>query len=160
MPILKGKGYFIYTDRPDPGRDSTWKPRWKIDLMIEGEELEEAKRLGMTIKDGSKTIPGPFVSLWRYVEKTNGEPNDKPDTVDSQGNPWPPNKIIGGGSEVHVRFSHFQGTQTKKFYNDLQKVMVVDLVEYEPKDLEPVEGGFVLSDDEVLTGNEEEATAF
>lgn len=160
MPILQGKAYYCYHNRPDTGKAGAgWTPKWKISLHLDTKEaLAEAKDLGMEIKPATKVIPGEYVNISRNVTTKAGDSQDPPEVVDSKLNPWPPKMIIGQGSTVKVRFGIYQGTQFKRTFTDLQKIQVIDFVPWEAEDLKPVEDGFELSDEELFDGAEEEAT--
>lgn len=159
MPILQGKAYYCFHNRPDTGKAGAgWTPKWKISLHLDTEEeLTKAKELGMELKPATKAIPGQYVNINRNVTTKAGDANDPPEVVDSKLQPWPPKMIIGSGSTVRVRFSTYQGTQFKRTFTDLQKIQVVDYVPWEAEDFKEVDDGFELSDQELFDGQEEEA---
>ena len=59
MPVLSGKSHWASITSPN----KTFEPhKWMIDLSLEGEELEKAKKIGLSIKNKGDER-GDFVPL-------------------------------------------------------------------------------------------------
>lgn len=114
---------------------------WTVDVQPDVKGLALLKRVGLGEKVRNKDDDREdFITFRRNELKKDGQPNDKIEVVDADGNPWPEDKPIGNGSTVKVRFSVFEMPARGKFKAIIKpvlyKITVVDLVEFkkaEPK---------------------------
>jgi len=154
MPVLSGKSHWASITSPN----KTFEPhKWMIDLSLEGEELEKAKKIGLSIKNKGDER-GDFVSISRKVYRKDGGENSSPGLVDSQKRPME-NTLIGNGSDVNVLFKTYEWEYAGKagVGSDLQKVQVVNLIPYgDDDDFDVVSGGHSAVDtldDDIPFGN-------
>ena len=154
MPVLSGKSHWASITSPN----KTFEPhKWMIDLSLEGEELEKAKKIGLSIKNKGDER-GDFVSITRKVYRKDGSENNAPSLVDSQKRPME-NTLIGNGSDVNVLFKTYEWEYAGKsgVGSDLQKVQVVNLISYgDDDDFDVVSGGHSsvdTLDDDIPFGN-------
>lgn len=152
--ILDGLAWYTFIHKPDPGNKAKRiGPSYKISLVVDGENLEKAKKLGLKIKDKNPKIKGSYVDIKSKYDETKPD-RKKPVAVDSQKNLIPSNILIGNGSRVRVRFLPFtygEGEVTAI----LKEIQVLELVEYVPTEeekarkgqwLNKVEGGYKVTD--------------
>lgn len=140
MATLKGKSCWSYLNTPD----TKFEPCWRIDLVVDAEEARKAKELGLKIhrtdelKDPVSAALGQYrIKFVRYVNgrgKRKGTQNQPPIAMDVDNNEL--TDIIGNGSDVIVGFRLFEWNNKfgKGISADLEKVKVLNLVEYVPKD--------------------------
>ena len=81
MPVLSGKAHWASIANPN----TTFEPVYSIDLAIEGDELNKARQLGLTIKNKGDDR-GNFVTIKRKQYRKDGSENKRPDLVDSNKN--------------------------------------------------------------------------
>ena len=121
---LTGKCKWAKVQSPD----TTYVPQWSIDMVLEASVAQELEKLGLAVKtdkDGDMII-----KVKRNVTAKSGKPNDPPEVVDSAGNPF--TSLIGNGSTVTVSMAIFEWTHAGRTGVTcyLNKVQVVDLVEF------------------------------
>ena len=126
MPVLSGKAHWASIANPN----TTFEPVYSIDLAIEGDELNKARQLGLTIKNKGDDR-GNFVTIKRKQYRKDGSENKRPDLVDSNKNNMG-NTLVGNGSDVNVLFKTFEWEYAGKtgMGTELQKVQVTNLIEY------------------------------
>jgi hypothetical protein len=151
--VLTGLGYYAFVHKPDQGNAKRKiGPSYKIDLVLDGDQLTKAEKLGLNIKEATDRIPGPHVTIRSKVDTVKYPDRQPPRVMDSQKNPIPKTILVGNGSKVNVRFVPLQYGE-----NDvtpiLKDIQVVELVKYVPTPgelerkgqyLNTVEGGFVV----------------
>ena len=102
MPVLSGKAHWASVANPN----TTFEPVWSVDLAIEGDELNKARQMGLTIKNKGDDR-GDFVTIKRkqiveMVLRTNVLT-----LVDSNKNNMG-NTLVGNGSDVNVLFKTYE----------------------------------------------------
>ena len=60
MPVLSGKAHWASIANPN----TTFEPVYSIDLAIEGDELNKARQLGLTIKNKGVAFCDMFIYRW------------------------------------------------------------------------------------------------
>lgn len=117
---------------------------WTIDVTPDQRGLDLLRRLGLGEKLRNKDDDrGDFITFRRNeLSKKDNTPNDPIEIVDADGQPWDtsvneeglPNKPIGNGSTVKVRFSVFDMPAKGKFKAIIKpviyKVTVLEWVEF------------------------------
>ena len=127
MTILQGAVYYTFVTKPDNFKG---KEFYKTSLVLEGEELAKAKKLGVPLKeDKSGKIPGQYVLLKRNVLNRAGAKVDPVRVIDSKKNPWPKGVFIGNGTKANVKFSVIDRAGESPI-TYLEAIQIVDLVEY------------------------------
>ena len=154
MPVLSGKAHWASNANPN----TTFEPVYSIDLAIEGDELNKARQLGLTIKNKGDDR-GNFVTIKRKQYRKDGSENKRPDLVDSNKNNMG-NTLVGNGSDVNVLFKTFEWEYAGKtgMGTELQKVQVTNLIEYSDgsDDFDVVPDGYSAVDtlnDDIPFGN-------
>tara|TARA_R100001086_G_scaffold217392_2_gene133831 strand:+ start:1333 stop:1815 length:483 start_codon:yes stop_codon:yes gene_type:complete len=154
MPVLSGKAHWASIANPN----TTFEPVYSIDLAIEGDELNKARQLGLTIKNKGDDR-GNFVTIKRKQYRKDGSENKRPDLVDSNKNNMG-NTLVGNGSDVNVLFKTFEWEYAGKtgMGTELQKVQVTNLIEYSDgsDDFDVVPDGYSAVDtlnDDIPFGN-------
>ena len=154
MPVLSGKAHWASVANPN----TTFEPVWSVDLAIEGDELNKARQLGLTIKNKGDDR-GNFVTIKRKQYRKDGSENKRPDLVDSNKNNMG-NTLVGNGSDVNVLFKTFEWEYAGKtgMGAELQKVQVTNLIEYSDgsDDFDVVPDGYSAVDtlnDDIPFGN-------
>ena len=127
-------------------------------MAIEGDELNKARQLGLTIKNKGDDR-GNFVTIKRKQYRKDGSENKRPDLVDSNKNNMG-NTLVGNGSDVNVLFKTFEWEYAGKtgMGTELQKVQVTNLIEYSDgsDDFDVVPDGYSAVDtlnDDIPFGN-------
>ena len=154
MPVLSGKAHWASIANPN----TTFEPVYSIDLAIEGDELNKARQLGLTIKNKGDDR-GNFVTIKGKHYRQDGSENKRPDLVDSNKNNMG-NTLVGNGSDVNVLFKTFEWEYAGKtgMGTELQKVQVTNLIEYSDgsDDFDVVPDGYSAVDtlnDDIPFGN-------
>ena len=142
MAKIKGKCKWAYVKN----LDTKYDPMWKITVFCDLEEAKKMKALGLKVTKVDEDMEPELAELGKYSTKLTrretkrgkaaGQKNDPPEVIDADNEEF--TEILGDGSEVIVTFgtyqwnnSHGSGTGV-----DLQKVKVINLVEYVPADKE------------------------
>ena len=154
MPVLSGKAHWASVANPN----TTFEPVWSVDLAIEGDELNKARQLGLTIKNKGDDR-GDFVTIKRKVNRKDGTQNKAPTLVDANKNPMN-GTLIGNGSDINVLFKTYEWEYAGKtgMGAELQKVQVTNLIEYSDgsDDFDVVPDGYSAVDtlnDDIPFGN-------
>lgn len=126
---LRGTAFYPLLNKPDK-----WG-KYKIDLVLSGDQLEKAKEMGLALqqpKPGSAQT-GTFVTIRVPVEDAKRGKLDKVPASMADGSPV--TDLIGNGSDVTVKFAAGPYMQKGKFgvYSILQSVVVNTLIKYTPK---------------------------
>jgi len=103
--------------------------KYVLQLGLEGEELEKAKKMNLSIKAPSKHVDMPHVEIKRRVKSEATKP---PRVIDINNNDIPNTVLVGNGSKVKVKFGMYDNTKGKNGAY-LDTVKVLDLVEYTPR---------------------------
>ena len=148
MTLISGKAYWASITAPN----TTFEPCWTIDVTLDEENYEKVIADGVPVKNKSDER-GNFVTIKRKLDGKHG-PNTAPELVDAQRQPMF-NTLIGNGSDVNVLYRPYDWNHEKRSGRsaDLQKVQVVNLIVYEPKDsqepedFEVLESGYTSDDD-------------
>ena len=148
MTLISGKAYWASITAPN----TTYEPCWTIDVTLDEENYKKVIADGVPVKNKSDER-GNFVTIKRKVDGKNG-PKLAPELVDAQRQPMF-NTLIGNGSDVNVLYRPYDWNHEKRSGRsaDLQKVQVVNLIVYEPKDsqepedFEVLESGYTSDDD-------------
>ena len=148
MTLISGKAYWASITAPN----TTYEPCWTIDVTLDEENYEKVIADGVPVKNKSDER-GNFVTIKRKLDGKHG-PNTAPELVDAQRQPMF-NTLIGNGSDVNVLYRPYDWNHEKRSGRsaDLQKVQVVNLIVYEPKDsqepedFEVLESGYTSDDD-------------
>jgi|TARA_R110000787_G_scaffold89609_4_gene189567 hypothetical protein len=149
--ILSGVAYWASVINPNTKFD----PKWQIDVCLSDKDAEYAeKKIGLIVKTGKDDNDerGKFVTIKRNCVSGKGNDIPPPVIVDSQNQPWD-GSLIGNGSKVNVKFKTYDWNYAGKsgIGTDLQKVQVVDLVEYDDgDDFEAVDGGYTVPQKDML----------
>lgn len=153
MPVLSGKSHWATIATPN----TTFEPVWSIDLALEGEELNKAQKMGLTIKNKSDDR-GDFVTIKRKVNRKDGSQNQAPSLVDANKNDMG-TTLIGNGSDVNVLLKTYEWEYAGKsgVGAELQKVQVINLIPYgDGEDFDVVPDGHSTVDtldDDIPFGN-------
>lgn len=154
MPVLSGKAHWASVANPN----TTFEPVWSVDLAIEGDELNKARQMGLSIKNKGDDR-GDFVTIKRKVNRKDGTQNQAPALVDASKNPMN-GTLIGNGSDINVLFKTYEWEYAGKtgMGAELQKVQVTNLIEYSDgsDDFDVVPDGYSAVDtlnDDIPFGN-------
>ena len=136
--ILEGTAYYASVHTPNMSSVKKFKgqPAFTVSLMLEGDQLQKAIDMGLTIKEPTATIPGRYVELKRKVPVGVDPSEKKPDVVDPAQNPIPPTILIGNGSKVRCKFATYWSDHPAYggVKASLYKVQVLDLIRFVPQD--------------------------
>jgi len=154
MPVLSGKAHWASVANPN----TTFEPVWSVDLAIEGDELNKARQMGLSIKNKGDDR-GNFVTIKRKVNRKDGTQNQSPALLDGNKNPMN-GTLIGNGSDINVLFKTYEWEYAGKtgMGAELQKVQVTNLIEYSDgsDDFDVVPDGYSAVDtlnDDIPFGN-------
>jgi len=137
--ILTGKAMYAKLVYPD----TKYEPRWTVDLLLKGEDLEMAKKNEARVKHNPKYeglfdgFDGHYVNIAKPCSKADGEEHDPPEVVDKFTNPVPSDDQVGNGSDIRVRalVKDKISDDIKKKYNGyglfMTKVQVLNMIPYE-----------------------------
>jgi hypothetical protein len=130
MALVKGVAYWAKVF----SLDTTYEPKWTIDVEVSPEDAEVLKGHGMEPRTGKGCESGLRFQFKRKLEKRDGSEQDPPIVVDK--NNRKTKDIIGNGSEVIIQFRPYDWEYKKKTGKgcDLQGVKVTSLVTYGAKD--------------------------
>lgn len=154
MAKIKGKSMWSYTTAPDTKYD----PCWRINVLVGPEEAKKAKAIGLRIiktdpvmNEDEASLGDYKITFKRYTEKRGkhkGQANKAPIVVDADEAPF--DFIIGNGSDVIVEFEPYTWNFNGKtgVSADLQKIKIINLVEYIPKDDESSDDAPVKTSDD------------
>lgn len=145
--ILSGKMFYGHLHPEFP--DTAYTPRWGMALSLDSDMQDIASSNGMTIKDATGIMDNPYVSLHKNVKKSDGTSNEPPLVLDAKKNTVPSDVLnrLGWGSDVKVLIAKFWMSKWKKWGYTLEKVQIINLVEYTGDDGFSEEEGFVSSGD-------------
>jgi len=130
---LEGTAYYSHLQAPDmqTAKRFNAEPFYRMQLALEGAELQKAKDFGLKIKPADDYIPSEHIELKRKVKDLSNPEASKPDLVDSLQNEIPSNILIGNGSSVVCRFgTYWYENQGGGIGTTLFKTQVRDLVPY------------------------------
>ena len=132
--VLTGKMYYNNLHPQYP--DTAYTPRWGMALSIDSDQQSLASTHEMTIKPPTDIMSNPFINLHKNVKRMGGEDNEAPSVVDAKKNPVPTDLLnrIGWGSDVKVLVSKFYMTKWNKWGYSLDKVQLINLVDYISED--------------------------
>jgi hypothetical protein len=130
--------------------------KYVLQLMLEGAELEKAKKYNLNVKAASQHVPGPHVEVKRMVK---GPQTKAPKVIDALNNDIPKTVLIGNGSKVKVKFGMYDNTKGKMGAY-LDTVKVLNLVEFKPQS-EDAQDFYAVEGDasEIVEPEQEEAQA-
>ncbi len=146
--VIRGKAsYAKILGDPIPNYDKSGR-EWKMDLQLTSKEsVKEMKAAGIgdRVKTKENYLGGaPFMSFKQAEFRKDGVTKNEPiKIVDAAGKPWDPDKLIGNGSDVDVKFAKVDYGPGKKPGVYIRAVRVLSLVPYEKDDF-----GAVSEDDE------------
>jgi len=135
---FKGKAMWAAVQTPNTKFD----PRWCVDLIVEGDEITRAKKIGLKVheKNGDSIL-----KFTRKVQRKDGTENRQPIVVDASTNPT--DAMIGNGSVVNVQVRPFtyKNRQTGESMTsaDLHAIQILELVEFGEGVSFDIEDGFV-----------------
>ena len=140
--VVAGKMYYGHLHPEYP--DTVYTPRWGMALSVDSDMQNVATSNGMVLKDATSIMENPYVNLHKNVKKANGEDNSAPVVLDSKKNLIPSDVLsrLGWGSDVKVLVSKFWMSKWKKWGYVIDKVQVINLVEYTNDDGLNEEDGF------------------
>jgi hypothetical protein len=130
---LEGVAYYSHLQTPDTQTAQRFNadPFYRMQLGLEGSELQKAKDFGLKIKPATEWVPFEHIELKRRVKDPSNPEASKPDLVDSLQNEIPSNILIGNGSKVVCRFgTYWYENQGGGVGTTLFKTQVRDLVPY------------------------------
>lgn len=113
---------------------------WTIDITPDEEgraTLKELELDGRLKNKGDER--GEFISFRQKEKRLDGSFNRRISVTDSQGNPWPQNKLIGNGSTVDIKFEKKDYGQGKQPGLYPQAIRVLDYKEYVRQEFAPLE---------------------
>ena len=114
---------------------------WKMDLVLSPAGKKEVVALGIKdrIKQKDTYLEGtPYMSIKQAELRKNGDNNDPITVVDIAGNPWDPNKLIGNGSDVEVKFSVVDNGPGKFTGVYIRSVRVLKLIPYSRQEFDEI----------------------
>jgi hypothetical protein len=152
--VLSGKMYYSHLHPDFP--DTAYTPRWGMALSLDNDMQDVASSNGLTIKDATNIMDNPYVSLHKNVTKSDGGSNEAPVVLDAKKNVVPMDVLnrIGWGSDAKVLISKFWMAKWKKWGYALEKVQIINLVEYNNDDGLEEEDGFVASSESLADDNQ------
>jgi hypothetical protein len=130
---LEGTAYYSHLQTPDmqTAKRFNAEPFYRMQLGLEGAELQRAIDFGLKVKPADAYIPQDHIELKRKVKDLSNAEASKPDLVDSLQNEIPSNILIGNGSSVVCRFgTYWYENQGGGIGTTLFKTQVRDLVPY------------------------------
>ena len=151
--VISGEAWFAWITKPS----TMFKPEgeWIINVAnLDAKNKKLAEAEGLNVRNGHNTIPGHYVKLTQSTTDFNGAPR-LVEVVDADRNPFSRDKLIGNGSKVNVSYrpSKYMSRQTGEEATKgwLNKVQVVDLIEYIPEytTFDVVPGGYVSEAEEI-----------
>jgi hypothetical protein len=106
---LVGYAYYPHIQTPDMQTAQRFNtdPFYRLQLGLEGAELQKAKDFGLKIKPATEFIPYEHLEIKRRVKDLSAPEASKPELVDSLQNEIPSNILIGNGSQVVCRFGTY-----------------------------------------------------
>lgn len=166
--VIRGEIYWcklVGAARPYTGNPRYDKgPYWAVDITPDGASRMKLEDAGLTTggksgmgkmrepKGEKETRKETYLTLSINENKADGSKNKPPVIKDAEGNDWD-GREIGNGSVADVMIKVVDyGDGVKGVY--YQKMRVLDLVEYEGKDFEPLS-----EDDEFFAKGREKAKA-
>jgi hypothetical protein len=132
---VRGLAYWAKLSKPVPGYNPEEK-QWSLDVTLDSENASKLVSLGLTkgLKNKGDSRGAFYTFIRREIKKKSGKPNQPIAVTDSNGNPWPANKLIGNGSEVEVKFNVFEvpafGKLPAHNKDAILEVSVVKHIEY------------------------------
>jgi hypothetical protein len=132
---------------------------WTVDVTPDDKGRSEINKLGIAdkLKTPKSTDPRKETFLtfkqreFREDRVTKERiKNDPVKITDAQGNDWPANKLIGNETVADVKFRLSPDVPGRPRGAYIQAIRVLDLVEYESQDFEPLS-----EDDEFFAGGPE-----
>ena len=149
--VISGEAWFAWVTKPS----TMFKPEgeWIINVAnLDAKNRKIAEADGLNVRNGHDKIPGHYVKLTQGTTDFNGGPR-LIDIVDAERNPFDREKLIGNGSKVNASYkpSKYVNKQTGEPATKgwLQKVQVVDLIEFTPEVFDVVPGGYVNEAEEI-----------
>lgn len=112
---------------------------WTMDLQIDRDTVKELKGYGISdrVKTKEEYLEGnSFLSFKQPELRRDGTPNTPIKVTDAAGNDWPPNSLIGNGSDVDVKFVVMDHGVGKKTGVYIRAVRVLNLVAYDRQEFE------------------------
>jgi len=137
-PKLVGRMQYGYIVKPFLDPKPRYKDRWKMELVLEGDQIDKAKDLGLVVKspvEGNEFLDKPFVSLKRNLLRPDGSENYPPVLLVKKDS-LPEGTYVGNGSlvEVELYLSKYEGDDGNDAFSPIiQVVKVIDLVPYTPE---------------------------
>lgn len=139
---VKGKCKWAYVKN----LDTKYEPQWKITIFMDPTEAKRMMEVGFKVHRVDELLNPDLAELGQYRMnctrkekkrgKAAGQLNDPPILIDADNEPF--EDILGDGSDVIVTYKVYNWT-----YNgnpgvspDLEKVKVINLIPYVPKDAE------------------------
>lgn len=151
MPIVEGIALWASVQEPN----TTFDPRYSIDLVIDDETKEILEAQGLPIKKAEDVKEASKYGKWVVkfkqpaINKKTGQANPAPIVLDAKKNPF--TDLIGNGSRVKVavNISEWSFGNKKGIAGYLKGVQVLDLVPYSksPVDEFEEEDGFTAEQD-------------
>tara|TARA_R110002020_G_scaffold435318_1_gene645488 strand:- start:306 stop:737 length:432 start_codon:yes stop_codon:yes gene_type:complete len=111
--------------------NTTYEPKYCIDLILAEQIAEDLKAQGYNIKDKEG---GPTITISRKVSGPNGMTRKAPTLMDAQKAPL--DCLVGNGSKVRVQARPWEMNRNGQDFKglELQAVQVIDLIEYRGAD--------------------------
>jgi hypothetical protein len=129
--VLSGKLFYghLHPDFPD----TAFTPRWGLALSLDKDMQKLAETNTMTVKEPTAIMDSSYVSLHKNVKNSRGEDNEAPLVVDSKKRRIPDDILsrIGWGTDVKVLVSRFYMSKWAKWGFSIDKIQVINLIEYE-----------------------------
>ena len=111
--------------------NTTYEPKYCIDLILAEQIAEDLKAQGYNIKDKED---GPTITISRKVNGPNGMIRKAPALMDAQKATL--DCLVGNGSKVRVQARPWEMNRNGQDFKglELQAVQVIDLIEYRGAD--------------------------
>ncbi len=146
MPVISGKAYWAFIDKPRTSPLDPDKPRYSLDVgNLDKSNIKLAKDLGMNVKiddpDSGKVNAGQrekYVTLRAYGTDFDGNPRPRLPLVDASNRQLEQKmyRRLGNGSDVNVKF-HSKTTKAGFVQFHLDAIQVINLLEYDPPEDDP-----------------------
>ena len=111
--------------------NTTYEPKYCIDLILAEEKAQQLKEEGYNIKDKED---GPTITISRKVNGPNGMIRNAPTLMGRDKEDL--DCLVGNGSKVKVQAKPWEMTRNGQDFKglELQAVQVIDLIEYRAGD--------------------------
>lgn len=113
---------------------------WTIDVTPDEEGIRLLNEIGLGGKLKNKDDErGQFIAFRQKEKRRDGSLNRRIAVVDEEGQPWPPNRLIGNGTRIDLKFEKKDYGPGKHPGVYPQAIRIRELQEYNPVHFAPIE---------------------